>query len=201
MTRAGLVVFISGNGSNLQAILDACKNGELKADVRAVISNKSEAYGLERARLAGIPSIVKAKNKEQTREAYDAQLADLAAAYQPDLIVLAGWMRVLSMAFLHRFSGKVINLHPALPGTFAGVNAIERAYLAFKNGEITHTGVMVHYVPDESVDLGPVIKQQIVPIFPQDFLQDLEYRVHACEHELLVESIKQLINSMEESYA
>ncbi len=201
MTRAGLVVFISGNGSNLQAILDACKNGELKADVRAVISNKPEAYGLERARLAGIPSIVKAKNKEQTREAYDAQLADLAAAYQPDLIVLAGWMRVLSMAFLHRFSGKVINLHPALPGTFAGVNAIERAYLAFKNGEITHTGVMVHYVPDESVDLGPVIKQQIVPIYPQDSLQDLEYRVHACEHELLVESIKQLINSMEESYA
>ncbi len=201
MTRAGLVVLISGNGSNLQAILDACKNEELRADVRAVISNKMEAYGLERARLAGVPAIVKMRNHGETREEYDAQLADLAAVYQPDLIVLAGWMRVLSMSFLGRFPGRVINLHPALPGAFAGVNAIERAYSAFQNGEITHTGVMVHYVPDEGVDLGPVINQQIVPITPQDTLQDLEYRVHACEHELLVGSIKQLIRSLEESYA
>lgn len=201
MTRAGLVVLISGNGSNLQAILDACQSEDMKAEVRAVISNKPDAYGLERARQAGVPAIVHVKVKEQTRETYDASLADLAAQYHPGLIVLAGWMRILSMAFLGRFPHRVINLHPALPGKFAGVNAIERAWQAYHNGEITQTGVMVHYVPDEGVDLGPVINQKTVPINPQDSLHDLENRVHACEHELLVGTIKQILTSMEEGHA
>ena len=201
MKPAALVVLISGNGSNLQAILDAIEKGELPAEVRAVIANKKDAYGLERARLAGLPALVKPKCKDQTREAYDAELAKLAAAHQPDLIILAGWMRILSMAFIGRFQGRIINLHPALPGAFTGVNAIERAYEAYRRGEINHTGVMVHYVLNEEVDAGPVIAQRVVEIAAEDTLESLEHRVHACEHALLVETIKKLINQMEGDHA
>lgn len=201
MKKATLVVLISGHGSNLQAILDAIRDGKLAAEVRAVISNKKEAYGLERARQAGIPALVKPKYKEQERTAYDAELAELVAGYQPDWVVLAGWMRVLTMAFIGRFPQRIINLHPALPGMFAGVNAIERAYQAYLQGEIRYTGVMVHYVLDESVDLGPVLNQRVVAIAPEDTLADLEEKIHACEHALLVETLNHLINIMEEDHA
>ncbi len=201
MTQAGLVVLISGNGSNLQAILDAISTGELPAEVRAVISNKKDAYGLERARKAGVPAVVKSRRSDQNRAEYDTELANLVAGYQPDLIVLAGWMRLLTLNFLGRFPGRVINLHPALPGMFPGVDAIERAYEAYHRGEIKYTGIMVHYVPDEGVDIGPVINQQIIEIRPSDTLEELEMRVHACEHELLVKTIQQLINQMEEEDA
>jgi phosphoribosylglycinamide formyltransferase-1 len=187
-----LVVLISGHGSNLQAILDACASGELPARVAAVISNKKDAFGLERARQAGIPAVYQPKPKAQERRAYDAGLAEMVTAYQPDWIVLAGWMRVLSSAFLERFPGRVINLHPALPGAFPGTEAIQRAFEAYQCGEIEHTGVMVHLVPDEAVDAGPVLAQEVVPIEPDDTLEALEARVHAVEHRLLVAVIKRL---------
>ena len=190
--QSKIVVLISGNGSNLQAILDACASGELNAQVVAVISNKQDAFGLERARRANVPAIVKPKFKEQDRRVYDAELAELVAAYQPDWIVLAGWMRVLSSAFLDRFPNHVVNLHPALPGTFPGTHAIERAYAAYRAGEITQTGVMVHLVPDEGVDVGPVLAQEIVPIEADDTIEYLEARVHAVEHRLLVSTLKTL---------
>jgi phosphoribosylglycinamide formyltransferase-1 len=185
-------VLISGNGSNLQAILDACVSGELDARVVAVISNKQDAFGLERARRANVPAIVKPKFKVQDRRVYDDELAEIVATYQPIWIVLAGWMRVLSSAFLDRFPNHVVNLHPALPGTFPGTHAIERAYAAYRAGEITLTGVMVHLVPDEGVDVGPVLAQEIVPINAGDTLEDLEARVHAIEHRLLVSTLKTL---------
>src|SRR5690349_4914915 len=109
-----LVVLISGNGSNLQAIIDACVQKKLTAEIIAVIANKDTAYGLERARLAHIPGHVKIKSTDQDRKQYDQELADLVAQFKPDWIVLAGWMHVLSNHFLQRFPGKVINLHPAL---------------------------------------------------------------------------------------
>jgi phosphoribosylglycinamide formyltransferase-1 len=186
------VVLISGYGSNLQAILDACASGVLPARVAAVISNKKDAYGLERARQAGVPAVYKPKPKEQDRREYDAELAELAASYQPDWIVLAGWMRVLSSAFLKHFPGRVVNLHPALPGTFPGTEAIPRAFEACRRGEIAHTGVMVHLVPDEGVDAGPVLAQEVVPIEPGDTLETLEARVHAVEHRILVEALNRL---------
>jgi formyltetrahydrofolate-dependent phosphoribosylglycinamide formyltransferase len=185
-----LVVLISGNGSNLQAILDACASGELKARVAAVISNKQEAYGLERARQANVPAIAKAKPKDQDRREYDAELADLVASYEPDWIVLAGWMRLLSSNFLNRFPQRVINLHPALPGTFPGTHAIERAWAAYQRGEIGRTGVMIHLVPDEGVDSGPVIAQESVTIRSDDTLESLAARIHAVEHRLLAEVLK-----------
>lgn len=187
-----LVILISGHGSNLQAILDACRSGELRAHVAAVISNKTGAYGLERAREAGVPAIARPKSKEQDRRAYDAGLAELVASFRPDWIVLAGWMRILSAAFLDCFPGRVINLHPALPGTFPGTHAIERAFAAYQSGKINHTGVMVHLVPDEGVDSGPVLAQEIVPITSDDTHASLEARLHAVEHRLLVDVLKAL---------
>jgi len=183
---------ISGNGSNLQAILDACASSELNAQVVAVISNKRDAFGLERAQRADVPAIVKPKPKELDRRMYDAELADLVAAYQPDWVVLAGWMRVLSSAFLDRFPQHVVNLHPALPDMFPGTHAIDRAYESYRAGEIEQTGVMVHLVPDEGVDDGPVLAQEIVPIHPDDTLETLETRIHTVEHRLLVDTLKTL---------
>ncbi len=187
-----LVVLISGNGSNLQAILDACAASGLTARVVAVISNKRDAFGLERAQRANVPAIVKPKPKDQDRRVYDAELAELVASYQPDWVVLAGWMRVLSSAFLDRFPQRVVNLHPALPGTFPGTHAIDRAYEAYRAGEIDHTGVMVHLVPDEGVDDGPVLAHEIVPINPDDSIETLEAHIHAVEHRLLVDTLKSL---------
>jgi len=188
--KARLVVLISGSGTNLQAILDACRRGELSAEVAAVISDQPQAYGLVWAKEAGVPAIVKPKRKEQTRAQYDDELAQLCRSYQPDLIILAGWMRLLTRAFLDHFPMQVINLHPALPGAFPGTHAIQRAYEAYRRGEITHTGVMVHLVPDEGVDNGPLLAQEVVPIEPDDTPEALETRVHSVEHRLLPAAIQ-----------
>ncbi len=188
-----LVVLISGNGSNLQAILDACSSGELDATVVSVISNKAEAYGLTRARNSGIESTHFPKLETESRQQYDSRLADYVTTRQPDYIILAGWMRILSSSFLSSFPNRVINLHPALPETFPGTHSIERAYDAYQRKEIKHTGVMVHLVPDEGVDNGPVLSTEIVPIFADDTLESLEARVHQTEHKLLVVTLKQLV--------
>ena len=192
MKNLDLVVLVSGNGSNLQAILDSIRSGELEAKVKVVISNNKNAFALERAKSAGVPTEVLMKSKEQNRSNYDFQLAEIVSNYQPDWIILAGWMRILSMSFLGRFPGKVINLHPALPGEFPGVHSIERAYQAFKDGQIDHSGVMIHLVPDEGVDSGPVLNQQVVQLLPEENLDQFEARMHVCEHKLLVETIQNM---------
>src|SRR5262245_28894208 len=117
---ARLVVLISGNGCNLQAVLDARTSDELPASVVCVISNKADAYGLIRAKNAGIEAIHFAKQGNESRNEYDARLAEFVASKQPDYVVLAGWMRILSSSFLSSFPNRVINLHPALPETFPG---------------------------------------------------------------------------------
>ena len=196
MSKARLVVLISGNGSNLQAIIDACEVGVLDAEVVAVISNKASAYGLERARKHGIDTLALSKKKAQSRTEYDNQLAKEVKNFQPDLVVLAGWLRILSMDFLSHFPNKVINIHPALPDTFPGLNAIEKAYEAFQKGEITHTGVMVHLVPDEGVDDGPVLASEVVEILASDSLEDLETRVHQVEHRLYIDTLKKHLDTV-----
>ena len=190
---ACLVVLISGNGSNLQAILDACKSGELNAEVESVISNKADAYGLVRAKNAGVEAIHFAKQGDESRNEYDARLAELVVSKQPDYIVLAGWMRILTSPFLNHFPDRVVNLHPALPGTFPGTHAIERAFEAHRRGEIQHTGIMVHLVPDEGVDNGLVLATEVVPINKNDTLDTLEARVHRAEHILLVNTLKKIL--------
>ncbi len=191
---ARLIVFISGNGTNLQAILDAIQAGDLDAQVALVVSNRKAAYGLVRAAQAGIPSLYFPLKPyaELGREAYDRDLASRIAPYNPRLIVLAGWMHVLSPAFLDQFPRQVINLHPALPGQFPGTDAIERTFEAHQRGEVTGGGIMVHYVIPE-VDAGSVIAQESVPITEGDTLETFEAHIHAAEHRLLIDAIRLVI--------
>jgi formyltetrahydrofolate-dependent phosphoribosylglycinamide formyltransferase len=194
-----LVILISGNGSNLQAILDACASGELPASVVCVISDKADVYGLIRARNAGVEAIHFAKIATETRQEYDKRLADYVDTKQPNYVILAGWMRILTSSFLGQFPNRVVNLHPALPGTFPGTHAIERAFETFQRGEIKHTGIMVHLVPDEGVDNGPVLATEIIPINKDDTLETLETRVHQTEHRVLVQTIKKFLISNNET--
>jgi formyltetrahydrofolate-dependent phosphoribosylglycinamide formyltransferase len=188
-----LAVLISGHGSNLQALIDAIQAGELEAQLVVVVSNRQEAYGLVRAKQAGIPTLYfplkPYTSAGRSRAEYDEDLAQQLRAYHPDLIVLAGWLHIFSPAFLNRFSGQVVNLHPALPGAFPGLHAIERAYEAYRRGEIAHSGCMIHYVIPE-VDAGEVIVQEIVPFAPDDTLERFEARMHAVEHRLILEALQ-----------
>ena len=204
-----LVVMASGAGTNLGAILDAIAGGRLDATVAAVIVNRRDAGARLRAERASVPVHYRplAPYRTQVRPAiatspgergwartddrrrYDADLADLVAAAEADLVVLAGWMHLLSSSFLERFPMRVINLHPALPGEFPGSDAIADAWEAFGAGRISRTGVMVHYVPDEGVDSGPVIASVEVPIGPGDTLEALRRRIQAVEHELIVRAL------------
>jgi formyltetrahydrofolate-dependent phosphoribosylglycinamide formyltransferase len=135
------------------------------------------------------------RNAGRPRTDYDADLAAVVRSFDVGWVVLAGWMHVLSDAFIAAFPNRILNLHPALPGTFPGTHAIERAYKAYQRGEITHTGIMVHLVPDEAVDAGPVVAQTEVAIYPEDSLEDLEARIHRMEHVLLVQALNQLLVS------
>ena len=186
------VVLASGNGSNLQAILDACADGSLPGSVAAVVSNHADAYALERATDAGVTSIALSLVPGEDRVEYDTRLAETVAAFHPDVVVLAGWMRLLTMAFLDHFPDRVVNLHPAMPGELPGTHSIERAFDEFGAGQRTSTGVMVHLVPGEGVDDGPVLGVATVPVYVTDTLNTLSVRVHATEHELLVSVLAQL---------
>ena len=189
-----LVVLASGAGSNLQAVLDACAAGTIAAEVVGVVSNKTLSGALQRARTAGIPAIAVPLDlvSGETRATYDARLAEAVLELRPDLVVCAGWMRILSMSFLKHFDRQVINLHPALPGELAGVDAIARAHHEARDGLRTRTGVMVHYVVDEGVDDGPLIDLVEVPFVPGETLDDLTARMHAAEHCLLVTTLNTL---------
>lgn len=193
--RRRLVVLASGNGSNFQAIIDAVADGTLAAEVAALVSDRPAAHALARAAAAGIPAEVIERRPGEPRRDFDVRLAKSVAGRRPDLIVLAGWMRLLSTAFLGRVPARVVNLHPALPGEFPGLDAIERAYQAARTEGLRRTGVMVHFVPDEGVDDGPVIATAEVPILPDDSLAALTDRVHACEHRLLVDALRQVVGA------
>ena len=193
-----LVVLATGSGSNWQAILDACADGTLEAEVVLVVVNRRTAYAAERAAAAGVPSVYRPMgpfreavpdDPRRARERYDATLAAEIADARPDLIVQAGWMHLFTSAFLDRFPGMVVNLHPALPGAFPGAHAIDDAWAAHETDGLDHTGVMVHLVPDEGVDDGPVLASQRVPITADDTRETLEARLHEVEHELFVATI------------
>jgi formyltetrahydrofolate-dependent phosphoribosylglycinamide formyltransferase len=194
--RARIVVMISGSGTNLQALINAVQAGELAADIVGVVSNRKAAFGLQRAAQAQIETLYFPLKPyiEQglSREAYDADLAARVADFEPDLIVLAGWMHVLSEDFLSHFPDQVINLHPALPGAFPGLNAVERTFEAYQKGEVAHGGVMIHYVVPE-VDAGPVIAEAVVPITLEDSLETFTARLHGVEHKLIVTAVMSVV--------
>ncbi len=194
---ARLVVLASGSGSNLQALIDAAADGRLDARIVGVYVNRRNAYACTRAAEAGIacefvpmgPFRERFDDPRAAREAYDADLAGRVARHDPDAVVLAGWMHVFTASFLDRFPGRVVNLHPALPGAFPGAHAIDDAWEAHERDGLDRTGVMVHLVPDEGVDDGPVLASREVPILAGDDRTTLEERIHAVEHELLVETV------------
>lgn len=191
MSEKKIVVLISGSGSNLQALIDA------GLPIALVVSNKKDAYGLVRAANANIPTLVFTlkpyKDAGKSRAEYDVDLAKEIKKLvpYPDVVVLAGFMHILSESFINEFS-TIINLHPALPGQFDGAHAIERAFNAFKEGKITHSGVMVHRVIPE-VDRGQPLLSKEVPFLENDTLETFEARLHATEHELIVQATKNLI--------
>jgi formyltetrahydrofolate-dependent phosphoribosylglycinamide formyltransferase len=192
-----IIILISGNGSNLQAVLDATQDGSIAGvEVALVVSNRAAAFGLERAKAAGIPTLYfplkPYTDAGKGRQSYDADLAQKLLPYEPDLIVAAGWMHIFSTRFLDHFPDKVINLHPAPPGQHAGVDGIKRTFEAYRSGDATHGGCMVHWVVPE-LDAGPVIAQTIVPIGEDDTLESFEKRLHNAEHRLIVKAIKKVL--------
>lgn len=194
---ARLAVLVSGFGSNLEAILRAAEDGRLPGvEVVVVGSNRPQAHGLERGRRRGIPTFVLEwppfARRRPGRRDYDTELARRLEAFRPDWVVLAGWMRILSLVFLERFPGRVLNLHPARPGEFPGMGAIERAHQAAREGRLSSTGVTVHWVPDEGVDTGPPIVWEEVPVDPGESLEAFEERMHRVEHRLIVEAIRRV---------
>ena len=196
---ARIAILISGSGTNLQAIIDAVATGQLPGvEIAVVVSNRKAAYGLQRAKQAGIPTeyapLGAYRRAGGTRQEYDARLAErLHNTYRVEWVVQAGWMHLFSMSFLRRYPNRVVNLHPALPGAFPGMHAIQEAWDAYQQGGLTYTGVMIHLVPDEGVDDGPVLAQEIVPIHADDTLETLETRVHETEHRLLVQTLHRLL--------
>jgi phosphoribosylglycinamide formyltransferase-1 len=174
-------VLVSGNGTNLQAILDAVERGALDARVRCVISNKPEAFALERARRAGIPALAISHKAYATRESFDEAVLVALREHGVEWVVLAGFMRVLTPGFLRAWGGRVVNVHPALLPAFPGVNAVAQA---LAHG-VKVTGCTIHFV-DEGVDSGPIIAQRAVPVLEDDDEPSLAERVHAAEHELFV---------------
>ena len=223
-----LVVLASGAGTNLAAILDAITEGRLHAEVVALVTNHRGSGAAARAERSAVPvgywplspylhgvealqegrpgdpdpeSSPEATRpaKVATRRRYDADLANAVARARPDLVVLAGWTHLLSSSFLNQFPEQVINLHPALPGQFPGRSAIADAWAAHKAGRITRTGAMVHYVPDEGVDNGPVIASVEVPIGSLDTLDSLRRRIQDAEHELIVAATAQALAARERS--
>lgn len=184
-----LVLMASGNGTNVQAVLDACAVGSIPAVVAAVVSDRADARSLARADVAGVPAVHVGRRPGEARGDYDARLADVVSGFSPDHVVLLGWMRILTMGFLGWFPGMVINLHPALPGELPGVDAIERAFDEHVAGTRVASGAMVHLVPDEGVDVGPVLSTVTVAIEADDTLESFATRMHAAEHRLVISTL------------
>ena len=176
-SKKNIVVLVSGSGSNLQAILDACDNSMVDASVNAVFSNKADAFGLERAKLAGVDAHSVNPKEFNSREEFDHELMLQIDTYQPDLIVLAGYMRILSSEFVRHYAGKMVNIHPSLLPKYPGLHTHQRAI----DAQDEEHGTSVHFVTEE-LDGGPVILQAKVPVFEGDDADILASRVLTQEH-------------------
>ncbi|MGZ0713882.1 phosphoribosylglycinamide formyltransferase [Pseudomonas palleroniana] len=174
-----VVVLLSGTGSNLQALIDSTRTGDSPVRIAAVISNRSDAYGLQRARDAGIETRDLDHKAFDGREAFDSALIELIDAFSPKLVVLAGFMRILSAGFVRHYEGRLLNIHPSLLPKYKGMHTHQRALDA---GDTEH-GCSVHFVTEE-LDGGPLVVQAVVPVESTDSAQTLAQRVHAQEHKI-----------------
>lgn len=177
MPAKRIVVLISGSGSNLQAIMDAIDANRINGNIVRVISNKADAYGLTRASNANIPTSFIDHREFDSREAFDGEVQKVIDAERPDLIVLAGFMRILSAGFVSHFAGRMLNIHPSLLPKYKGLHTHQRA---LENGDSVH-GCTVHVVTEE-LDGGPLLIQAQVPILADDTPDTLQARVHTREH-------------------
>ncbi|MBN3560675.1 phosphoribosylglycinamide formyltransferase [Aliamphritea spongicola] len=174
-----IVVLISGSGSNLQAIIDAVNAGRINGKIEMVISNKDDAYGLERARQADIPGCVIRHTDYSDRDSFDQALIAEIDSHSPDLVILAGFMRIFTPEFVNRYSDRMLNIHPSLLPKYKGLNTHQRA---IEDGEARH-GCTVHFVTEE-LDGGPLAVQAAVDILPDDTADSLQQRVHTQEHKI-----------------
>jgi phosphoribosylglycinamide formyltransferase-1 len=180
-----LGVLISGSGTNLQAIIDAIERGEVQATIRVVVSNRADAYGLRRAESHGIPTVVVSHKDFSSREAFESEIIKALQAHGVELVVMAGFMRLLSPFFIRAFPQHIMNIHPALlpafPGTHAQRQALERG--------VRIAGATVHFV-DEEVDHGPIVVQAAVPVYPDDTEESLSARILTQEHRIYPQAIQ-----------
>lgn len=184
-----LAVLLSGRGSNFEAIADAVEAGRIpESEIVAVISDVGEARGLARARERGLPAFAVDRRQIPSRRAREERILQILEAAKPDLICLAGYMRLLSPAFVARYRGRILNVHPALLPKFPGLNAQRRALEA---GE-TESGCTVHFV-DEGTDTGPIVLQKRVPVRPDDTEETLSARILGKEHEGYPEAIARVL--------
>jgi phosphoribosylglycinamide formyltransferase-1 len=181
---ARLVVLVSGAGTNLQALIDACADPAYGARVVAVGADRDDIEGLARAERAGIPTFVRKVGQFTSREHWDLTLTDTVAAFEPDLVVLAGFMRLVGSAFLQRFADRVLNTHPALCPAFPGTSGPADA-LAYG---VKVTGATL-FVVDEGVDTGPIVAQTVVPVEDDDDVETLHERIKVAERQMLVDSV------------
>jgi phosphoribosylglycinamide formyltransferase-1 len=186
-----VAVLISGFGSNLQALIDACAASNYPAQIVLVISNKPDAYGLERAKKAGIKNISINHKNFASREEFDAKLTLELEKEKVDIICLAGFMRLLTASFINRWQGKIINIHPSLLPAFKGVEAIKQAF----DYGVKITGVSVHYVVQE-MDSGEIILQKPIAIGSRETLEQLEKKVHRLEHSLYPKALLLVIKKI-----
>ena len=180
-----IAIFASGNGSNFEAIATAVMGGEINAAISLLICDKPGAKVITRAKRLGIPTFVCSPQGFPSRAAHEERILSELKKAGVELIVLAGYMRIIGDTLLREYEGRIINIHPSMLPDFPGMNAIARAY----ESGAGHTGVTVHYV-DAGVDTGPVIAQRVVEILPGDTPETLEERVHRVEHELYVEVLQ-----------
>lgn len=188
-TPARLAVLISGSGSNLQALIDACQTGRLDADIGLVISNRPDAYGLERARRAGIETAIIDHRQFADRASFDQALAERLEQADVDWVVLAGFMRILTPEFVLRFLGRMINIHPSLLPRHPGLDTHARALEA---GDEVH-GATVHFVTP-TVDAGPAILQGWLTVDATETAEQLRHRVHVLEHRIYPQALRWLID-------
>lgn len=184
-TRVKLGVLVSGNGTNLQAIIDSIEAGNLNVEVACVISNKIDAHALDRARKHGIPAICLPYKGFENREAYDAELVSVLKNHGAELVVLAGFMRILTPVIIDAFPNRIMNIHPALLPAFPGLDAQKQA---LEYG-VKVSGCTVHFV-DSGCDTGPIIIQAVVPVEEGDTVETLSYRIHKEEHRIYPEAIR-----------
>lgn len=183
--KVSIGILVSGSGTNLQSIIDNSEKGLLDAEIKVVISNNPDAYGLERAKKHHIPTAVIEQNNFKSREDFDRKMIEVLKSYSVELVVMAGFMRVLSPVFLQAFPMKVMNIHPAILPSFQGLHGQQKAF----DYGVKFSGCSVHFA-DDGVDTGPIIIQAVVPVYDDDSEESLSQRILKEEHKIFSQAIQ-----------